>query len=47
MEGPQRFDHYLLGRDPHEFELLPRAFDQLLEAETHYQLRFRLDFLED
>jgi hypothetical protein len=46
VEGPQRFDHYLLGREPDAFELLPRAFDQLREAETHFPLRFRLDFAE-
>jgi hypothetical protein len=46
VEGPQRFDHYLLGRDPDTFELLPRAFDQLREAETHFPLRFRLVFAE-
>jgi hypothetical protein len=44
VEGPQRFDHYLLGQDPQQFELLPRAFDQLIEAEAHYPLRFRLAF---
>jgi hypothetical protein len=46
VEGPQRFDHYLLGREPDAFELLPRAFDQLVEAEAHFPLRFRLDFAE-
>jgi hypothetical protein len=45
VEGPQRFDHYLLGRDPlHDLESLPEEVDLLLEAETNYQLRFRLDF---
>jgi hypothetical protein len=47
VEGPQRFDHYLLGRDPQQFELLPRAFDQLIEAEVHFPLRFRLAFTEE
>ncbi len=48
VEGPQRFDHYLLGRDPlHDFETLPEAFDPLLEAEAHYPLRFRLEFAEE
>jgi hypothetical protein len=46
VEGPQRFDYYLLGQDPQQFELLPRAFDQLVEAEAHFPLRFRLDFAE-
>ncbi len=46
VEGPQRFDHYLLGRDPQQFELLPRAFDQLAEAEAYFPLRFRLDFAQ-
>ncbi|MFO7536820.1 MAG: hypothetical protein R6X32_02035 [Chloroflexota bacterium] len=45
VEGPQRFDHYLLGRDPlHDLESLPEAVDLLLEAETDYHLRFRLGF---
>ena len=46
VEGPQRFDYYLLGRELDAFELLPRAFDQLIEAEAHFPLRFRLDFVE-
>jgi hypothetical protein len=46
VEGPQRFDYYLLGREPDAFKLLPRAFDQLMEAEAHFPLRFRLDFAE-
>jgi hypothetical protein len=46
VEGPQRFDHYLLGREPDTFELLPRAFDQLAEAEAYFPLRFRLEFAE-
>jgi hypothetical protein len=44
-ERPQRFDHYLLGRDPlHDFEAQPEAFDPLPEAESRYPLRFRLHF---
>jgi hypothetical protein len=46
VEGPQRFDYYLLGQDPQQFELLPGAFDQLVEAEAHFPLRFRLLFAE-
>jgi hypothetical protein len=48
VEGPQRFDHYLLGRDPlHDFESLPEEVNLLTEAETYYQLRFRLNFSEE
>jgi hypothetical protein len=47
VEGPQRFDYYLLGQDPQQFELLPRAFDQLVEAEAYFPLRFRLEFAEE
>lgn len=47
-EGPQHFDHYLLGRDSlHGFESLPEELDLLLEAETHYPLRFRLSVSEE
>jgi hypothetical protein len=46
-DAPQRFDHYLLGRELDAFELLPRAFDQLIEAEAHFPLRFRLDFVAE
>jgi hypothetical protein len=47
VEGPQRFDYYLSGREPQQFELLPRAFDQLIETEAYFPLRFRLEYTEE